>query len=142
MTPLAQSVGDLEPVAAAIQAARRVGLDGCDMGYVTRVERERDEARADVERLRAAIEEFRLWDPKRAGYAAAHRRLMAAAQGGDGLGEQVAAMNVELLRVEAESCGCARRCSGSRANDPHAGGGGAWCVEQARAALEGGEQHG
>lgn len=32
----------------------------------------------EVKRLVAAIEEYRLWEPGRAGHAAAHRKLMEA----------------------------------------------------------------
>ena len=44
--------------------------------------KEADEARrlaeAEVGKLREAIEEYSLWEPGRAGHAAAHRKLLAA----------------------------------------------------------------
>lgn len=36
------------------------------------------ECMAERDRLRAAIEDYRLWEPGRAGHAAAHRKLMSA----------------------------------------------------------------
>jgi hypothetical protein len=37
----------------------------------------------EVDRLRAAIEEYCLWEPGRRGHAAAHRRLREALNGGE-----------------------------------------------------------
>ena len=40
--------------------------------------RQRDEALAEVARLRGVIEDYILWEPRKAGHAEAHRRLVAA----------------------------------------------------------------
>lgn len=42
---------------------------------------ERDRYRQTLYELHTAIEQYSLWEPGRAGHAAAHRRLMASAQG-------------------------------------------------------------
>src|SRR3954469_14964822 len=55
---------ELAPVMAVVKAAKRVGLECRDEGYVGRVERERDEARdradhalEEIERIRALADE-------------------------------------------------------------------------------------
>lgn len=42
-----------------------------------------ERAEAELARLRDAVEEYLLWEPGRAGHAAAHRRLREALNGDD-----------------------------------------------------------